>query len=143
MWQLSESGRAGADARRPARAAALPGAVHAEGGVARLPRQSGRRSRDRDLSALAGKSMNDRGRYRQLTYFQLMEVTLRELLVEKGLLTERQTRIRVHDSTADMRYLVLPMRPAGTRGWSEERLAALVTRDSMIGVAVAKKPRRK
>jgi nitrile hydratase len=200
--------------------------------------------------------MNDRGRYRQLTYFQLMEVTLRELLVEKGLLTERQiadavedmrsrtpergarvvarawthpeyrerliengtraceelgldlpalklvvventpqvhnvivctlcscyprmllgippdwyksrnyrsrmvrepravlaefglkvprqTRIRVHDSTADMRYLVLPMRPAGTRGWSEERLAALVTRDSMIGVAAAKKPRRK
>jgi len=200
--------------------------------------------------------MNDRGRYRQLTYFQLMEVTLRELLVEKGLLTERQIadavedlrsrtpergarvvahawthpeykerliengtraceelgldlpalklvvventpqvhnvivctlcscyprmllgippdwykarsyrsrmvrepravlaefglkiprqiRIRVHDSTADMRYLVLPMRPAGTRGWSEERLAALVTRDSMIGVALAKKPRRK
>jgi len=46
--------------------------------------------------------------------------------------------IRVHDSTADMRYLVLPMRPAGTEGWSEERLASLVTRDSMIGVAVPK-----
>jgi len=42
----------------------------------------------------------------------------------------------VHDSTADMRYLVLPMRPAGTDGWSEERLAAIVTRDCMIGVAV-------
>jgi nitrile hydratase subunit alpha len=42
--------------------------------------------------------------------------------------------VRVHDSTADMRYLVLPERPAGTEGWSEEGLAALVTRDSMIGV---------
>jgi nitrile hydratase len=200
--------------------------------------------------------MSDRGKYRQLTYFQLMEVTLRELLVEKGLITEDQvaatvedmrrrtpergarvvahawthpeykkrllesgtkaceelgldvpalklvvventpqvhnvivctlcscyprmllgippdwyksrnyrsrmvreprpvlaefglkipgkTRIRVHDSTADMRYLVLPMRPAGTQGWSEERLAALVTRDSMIGVALAKEPQNK
>ncbi len=43
-------------------------------------------------------------------------------------------RIRVHDSTADMRYMVLPMRPAGTDDWSEERLAALVTRDALIGV---------
>ena len=42
--------------------------------------------------------------------------------------------VRVHDSTADMRYLVLPERPAGTEGWSEDRLAALVSRDSMIGV---------
>jgi nitrile hydratase subunit alpha len=42
--------------------------------------------------------------------------------------------VRVHDSTADMRYLVLPERPAGTEGWSEEQLAQLVTRDSMIGV---------
>jgi nitrile hydratase len=39
-----------------------------------------------------------------------------------------------------MRYLVLPMRPAGTEGWSEERLAALVTRDSMIGVSLPKSP---
>jgi nitrile hydratase len=43
--------------------------------------------------------------------------------------------IRVWDTTADTRYMVLPERPAGTEGWSEERLAALVTRDSMIGVA--------
>jgi nitrile hydratase subunit alpha len=50
------------------------------------------------------------------------------------------TRIRVHDSTADMRYMVLPMRPPGTDGWSEGRLAALVNRDSMIGVAVPKGP---
>lgn len=44
--------------------------------------------------------------------------------------------MRVHDSTADLRYLVIPRRPAGTDGWSEERLKALVTRDSMIGCEV-------
>ena len=46
--------------------------------------------------------------------------------------------VRVHDSTADLRYIVLPRRPAGTEGWSEEEPAALVTRDSMIGTAVCK-----
>jgi nitrile hydratase len=60
----------------------------------------------------------------------------RAVLSEFGLSLPENTKIRVHDSTADMRYLVLPMRPAGTQGWSEERLAALVTRDCMIGVAV-------
>jgi nitrile hydratase len=50
------------------------------------------------------------------------------------------TRIRVWDSTAEIRYLVLPMRPAGTDGWSEERLAELVTRDSMIGTGLPKQP---
>lgn len=44
--------------------------------------------------------------------------------------------MRVHDSTADMRYLVLPMRPSGTEGLSEVSLAALVTRDAMIGVTI-------
>ena len=48
--------------------------------------------------------------------------------------------LRVHDSTADMRYMVLPMRPAGTEGWDEAALAALVTRDSLIGVAEASAP---
>jgi nitrile hydratase len=48
--------------------------------------------------------------------------------------------IRVWDSTAEIRYLVLPMRPAGTDGWSEERLEALVTRDSMIGTGLPKQP---
>jgi nitrile hydratase len=62
----------------------------------------------------------------------------RAVLSEFGLQIDERTRIRVHDSTADMRYLVLPMRPAGTEGWSEERLAAIVTRDCMIGVAVPK-----
>jgi nitrile hydratase len=50
------------------------------------------------------------------------------------------TRIRVWDSTAEIRYLVLPMRPDGTEGWSEERLADLVTRDSMIGTGLPKQP---
>jgi nitrile hydratase len=60
----------------------------------------------------------------------------RAVLSEFGLFLSEKVVIRVHDSTADMRYLVLPMRPAGTDGWSEERLAAIVTRDCMIGVAV-------
>jgi nitrile hydratase len=60
----------------------------------------------------------------------------RAVLEEFGLSLSQEIRIRVHDSTADMRYLVLPMRPAGTEGWSEERLASIVTRDCMIGVAI-------
>ena len=60
----------------------------------------------------------------------------RAVLSEFGLRLDLKTKIRVHDSTADMRYLVLPIRPAGTERWSEERLASIVTRDCMIGVAV-------
>jgi nitrile hydratase len=62
----------------------------------------------------------------------------RAVLSEFGLDLDKETKIRVHDSTADMRYLVLPMRPEGTESWSEERLASIVTRDCMIGVAVPK-----
>jgi nitrile hydratase alpha subunit len=58
----------------------------------------------------------------------------RGVLAEFGTTLAPDVEVRVVDSTADMRYLVLPMRPASTEGWSEERLAALVTRDSMIGV---------
>lgn len=61
----------------------------------------------------------------------------RAVLAEFGTLIPNDTQIRVHDSTADMRYLVLPMRPQGTDNWSEADLARLVTRDSMIGVALA------
>jgi nitrile hydratase len=61
----------------------------------------------------------------------------RAVLAEFGTRIADNIALRVHDSTADMRYLVLPMRPAGTEGWSEAKLAALVTRDSMIGVAEA------
>ena len=60
----------------------------------------------------------------------------RTVLAEFGTGIAANVDIRVHDSTADMRYLVLPMRPAGTDGMSEEALAKLVTRDTLIGVTV-------
>jgi nitrile hydratase len=59
----------------------------------------------------------------------------RVVLAEFGTVIPDDVEVRVHDSTADMRYLVMPLRPAGTEGWAEEHLARLVTRDSMIGVA--------
>ena len=64
----------------------------------------------------------------------------RAVLAEFGTEVGDDIELRVHDSTADMRYLVLPARPAGTEGWSEDRLARLVRRDSMIGVARALAP---
>lgn len=64
----------------------------------------------------------------------------RGVLAEFGLTLPAETEIRVWDSTAEMRYLVLPMRPAGTEGWSAEALADLVNRDSMIGTALATSP---
>ena len=64
----------------------------------------------------------------------------RGVLAEFGVQLSETTEIRVCDSTAEVRYLVVPMRPAGTEGWSEERLAALVTRDAMIGTAVVPPP---
>lgn len=64
----------------------------------------------------------------------------RKVLAEFGTVLQDDVEIRVVDSTADMRYLVIPMRPAGTEGWSEDRLATLVGRDSMIGVALAAAP---
>ncbi len=60
----------------------------------------------------------------------------RALLAEFGTELPAATAVRVHDSTADCRYVVLPERPRGTEGWSEAELAALVTRDSMIGVSL-------
>lgn len=64
----------------------------------------------------------------------------RAVLREFGLEIADNRTVRVHDSTADMRYMVLPMRPAGTEGMSEEELAVLVSRDAMIGVAEVKAP---
>jgi len=64
----------------------------------------------------------------------------RAVLREFGTIVPDDREVRVHDSTADMRYLVLPLRPKGTDGWSEEKLAALVSRDAMIGVAFARTP---
>ncbi len=62
----------------------------------------------------------------------------RSVLREFGTEISEDVEVRVHDSTADMRYMVLPLRPAGTEGWDEARLAELVTRDCMIGVAAPK-----
>jgi nitrile hydratase len=57
----------------------------------------------------------------------------RAVLAEFGMTVDPDVELRVHDSTAEQRYLVLPLRPAGTDGWSAEQLAGLVTRNSMIG----------
>jgi nitrile hydratase len=64
----------------------------------------------------------------------------RGVLADFGVTLPKETEIRVWDSTAETRFLVLPMRPAGTEGWSEDRLAEIVTRDSMIGTGLAKSP---
>jgi nitrile hydratase len=64
----------------------------------------------------------------------------RGVLADFGVKLPVGTAIRVWDSTAETRFIVLPMRPAGTEGWSEEKLAGLVTRDSMIGTGLAKAP---
>ncbi|MDX1405552.1 MAG: nitrile hydratase subunit alpha [Woeseiaceae bacterium] len=57
----------------------------------------------------------------------------RKVLAEFGVHLDETVDVKVHDSTAELRYMVLPQRPAGTEGWSEDRLASLVTRDSLIG----------
>ncbi|MCI0456110.1 MAG: nitrile hydratase subunit alpha [Gemmataceae bacterium] len=64
----------------------------------------------------------------------------RAVLAEFGTTLPEGVTVRVHDSTAEMRYLVLPMRPEGTEGLSESELAELVTRDSMIGVSLPLTP---
>jgi len=78
--------------------------------------------------------------YKSRNYRSRMVREPREVLKEFGLMIGEEIQIRIHDSTAEMRYLVLPMRPRGTEGWSEDRLAGLVTRDSMIGVALPDSP---
>jgi nitrile hydratase len=62
------------------------------------------------------------------------------VLADFGVTLPEGTEVRVYDSTAELRYLVVPMRPAGTEGWSEARLATLVTRDAMIGTGLALEP---
>ena len=74
--------------------------------------------------------------YKSRNYRSRMVREPRAVLAEFGLKIPDEVAIRVHDSTADMRYMVLPMRPAGTEGWDEDRLAGLVNRDCMIGVAL-------
>ena len=67
----------------------------------------------------------------------------RSVLADFGVTLPKDTEIRVWDSTAETRFIVLPMRPAGTEGWSTERLADLVTRNSMIGTGLALSPGEK
>jgi len=74
--------------------------------------------------------------YKSLAYRSRVVVDPRGVLAEFGVRVPSATEVRVHDSTADLRYLILPLRPAGTDGWSQDRLAALVTRDTMIGTAI-------
>ena len=64
----------------------------------------------------------------------------RAVLAEFGLTLPEGTAVRVWDSTAEVRYLVVPIRPTGTEGWTEVQLAELVTRDSMIGTGLAREP---
>ena len=78
--------------------------------------------------------------YKSLQYRSRMVAQPRSTLAEMGLELPPEVRIRVWDSSADARYLVVPMRPSGTGGFSEIELASLVTRDSMIGVAEALSP---
>jgi len=78
--------------------------------------------------------------YRSPNYRRRIVRWPRPVLAEFGLVLPPEIEIRVEDSNQKCRFMVLPMRPAGTEGWSEERLAGLVNRDCMIGVAVPKDP---
>ncbi|KTT45011.1 nitrile hydratase [Pseudomonas oryzihabitans] len=78
--------------------------------------------------------------YKSAPYRSRIVMDPRGVLAEFGLSIAADREIRVWDSSAELRYLVLPQRPDGTAGWSEEQLAALVTRDSMIGTGLALPP---
>ncbi len=78
--------------------------------------------------------------YKAPPYRSRAVIDPRGVLAEFGLSLPADKKIRVWDSTAELRYLVVPQRPLGTEGWSEERLADLVTRDSMIGTGLALHP---
>jgi len=78
--------------------------------------------------------------YKSAPYRSRAVMDPRGVLADFGVTLPAGRQIRVWDSTAETRFMVLPERPAGTEGWSEERLAALVTRDSMIGTGLPKQP---
>lgn len=78
--------------------------------------------------------------YKSAPYRSRVVIDPRGVLADFGLVLPKESDISVWDSTAELRYLVIPMRPEGTQGWSEERLADLVTRDAMIGTGVALTP---
>jgi nitrile hydratase len=78
--------------------------------------------------------------YKSAQYRSRAVIDPRGVLGDFGVALPAETEIRVWDSTAETRFLVLPQRPAGTEGWSEERLATLVTRDCMIGMGLPRMP---
>ena len=80
--------------------------------------------------------------YKSAPYRSRAVIDPRGVLTELGGPVPDAVEVRVWDSTAEMRYLVLPERPAGTEGWSEEQLAEIVTRDAMIGVAPVTVPKK-
>jgi nitrile hydratase subunit alpha len=78
--------------------------------------------------------------YKSAPYRSRAVIDPRGVLADFGVPLPATTDIRVWDSTAETRFIVLPMRPDGTESWSEERLASLVTRDSMIGTGLPRRP---
>jgi nitrile hydratase len=78
--------------------------------------------------------------YKSAPYRSRAVMDPRSVLADFGVTLPVDTEVKVWDSTAEVRYLVLPQRPAGTDDWDEERLATLVTRDSMIGTGLARSP---
>ncbi|MBS7537796.1 nitrile hydratase subunit alpha [Ancylobacter lacus] len=80
--------------------------------------------------------------YKSMPYRSRIVREPRAVLAEFGTVLPASTEVRVWDSNSELRYMVLPRRPAGTEGLDAEALAALVTRDSMIGVAEARQPER-
>jgi nitrile hydratase len=79
--------------------------------------------------------------YKSAPYRSRTVADPRGVLADFGITLPKDTEIRVWDSTSELRYLVVPLRPARTEGWSEEKLADLVTRDSMIGTGFPKAPK--
>jgi nitrile hydratase subunit alpha len=78
--------------------------------------------------------------YKSAPYRSRAVIDPKGVLAEFGVELPPETEIRIWDSTAETRFLVVPMRPTGTEGWSDEELATLVTRDSMIGTGLPKTP---
>jgi nitrile hydratase len=78
--------------------------------------------------------------YKSMPYRSRAVIEPRAVLAEFGVALPEETEVRVWDSTAEIRYLVIPLRPAGTEGLTEEQLSGLVTRDSMIGTGLVPSP---
>jgi len=78
--------------------------------------------------------------YKSAPYRSRTVIDPKGVLADFGIALPPGTDIRIWDSTAETRFLVIPMQPAGTEGWSEEQLASLVTRDSMVGIGLPKSP---